>query len=461
MRMNKVHFQFLFIVVSVLIFKTPLHSEVKLPAIIGDNMVLQAKKPLPIWGWANPGEEVTVKLGKHKKITKADDSGNWKVILPEQKASAKPQGMIIQGDNKIGIKNILIGEVWVGSGQSNMEWSLRQSAGSVLNISKAKYPRIRLFHVPKTQTGSPAKDVKASWKVCDPKNVTHFSAVLYHFGKKIHGTLKYPVGLINSSWGGSRIEPWISHEGHSGKMYNGMIAPVQPFSIRGVIWYQGESNVADGLNYYDKKVSLIDGWRKVWGKDMPFYFVQIAPFSGYRNGHLPGLWEGQVKCLKIPNTGMAVTTDIVHNIRDIHPSNKHDVGERLARWALARTYGKKKIVVSGPLYKSMMVEEDKIRIFFAHAKGGLGSRDKKPLTEFEIAGQDGQYVKAVAVVDKETVLVSSPMVKEPKFVRFGWHKMCNPNLINRAGLPASPFKTFDWEGGTAEEESKSKKKKKK
>ena len=258
------------------------------------------------------------------------------------------------------------------------------------------------------------------------------------------------MGLINSSWGGSAIEPWTVTEKSSGGMYNGMIAPVKPFAIRGAIWYQGESNVGNGLKYCGKMKALIQGWRKVWGYDFPFYFVQLAPFAGYGQGSLPPLWEAQAASLKIPGTGMAVTTDIVHNIGDIHPRNKIDVGNRLALWALAKEYGKKDIVYSGPLYKAMKVEGDKIRLSFAHVGGGLKSRDGKPLTEFEIAGADGKFVAGRATIDGDTVVVAATGVASPVQVRFGWRNVANPNLVNQAGLPASPFHTSGWQGGTGE-----------
>lgn len=236
-------------------------------------------------------------------------------------------------------------------------------------------------------------------------------------------------------------------------MYNGMIAPLQPFPIRGTIWYQGESNVLqkNGLTYYDKTKSLIGSWREAWGNDFPFYFVQIAPWSGhYEPAELPALWEAQAASLKIPGTGMAVITDLVDNIADIHPRNKVDVGDRLALWALAKSYGQSDVLYSGPLYKSMKIEDDRIRIHFAHVGESLKTRDGKMLNEFQISGADGKFVDATAEIDGETVVVRSDAVSDPKNVRFGWHKVANPNLVNSDGLPAAPFQTDDWQGGTGE-----------
>jgi len=430
-------------------------AEVKLPKVIGSHMVLQRDRPLPIWGWAAPDEEVTVKLDEATATTKADAQGNWKVVLPAVKADGNVHNMTVSGQNKIELDDILIGDVWVGSGQSNMEMGITACDKAKEEIPAAHYPKIRLILVPKVQAAQPCKDLKADWVECSPKTIAAggwggFSAGLFYFGQRLHKELDVPVGLIDSSWGGSPIEPWTVSGKNGGGMYNGMIAPVKPFAIRGAIWYQGEANVGSGLKYRDKMKALITGWRKVWGYDFPFYFVQLAPWSGYGPGSLPPLWEAQAASLKIPGTGMAVTTDIVHNLGDIHPRNKFDVGNRLALWALAKEYGKKDLVCSGPLYKSMKVEETKIRLSFAHSGGGLESRDGKPLTEFEIAGADGKFVPADAVIDGDTVVVEAKEVPLPTQVRFGWRNVANPNLANKEGLPASPFQTNNWQGGTGE-----------
>jgi sialate O-acetylesterase len=432
-------------------------ADVKLPSVIGSHMVLQRDKPLPIWGWADPGEDVTVQLGENKASTKADAKGNWKVTLPSMKADGKEHTLTVTGNNnKIELKDILIGEVWIGSGQSNMQWSLAATHGAKEAIAAADHPQIRLFQVPLIKTSSPVRDVPfadtpITWKRCTPATVPDFSAVLYYFGQRLQKELQVPVGLINSSWGGSPIEQWtLGHKQPEPEMHNGMIAPLQPFALRGIVWYQGESNVANGLKYRDKKEALIRGWRKTWGEEMPFYFVQIAPFSGYRPDTLPPLWEGQAASLKIPRTGMVVTTDLVDDIKDIHPRNKKDVGYRLALWALAKDYGKKDVVYTGPLYKSMKIEGNKVRLSFAHLGGGLRSADGKALSDFEIAGTDGKFVPAEATIDGDTVVVSAKGVDAPAQVRFGWHNTARPNLANKEGLPASPFQTDNWQGGTAE-----------
>ena len=443
-------------VLSALLFAhaETVQADVKLPTVLDSHMVLQRDVPLRVWGWADAGEAVTVTMGDAQEATKADADGKWIVTLPAQKADGKTRSITIKGNNSIELEDILIGEVWIGSGQSNMEWRLSSTNGAKEAIAAADHPQIRLFHVPRVQTKTPSEDVKATWKVCEPAAVPSFSAVLYFFGKRLHADLDVPIGLINSSWGGSPIEPWTIANGKSGGMYNGMIAPLQQFSIRGTIWYQGETNVLNknGLAYRDKMKDLIDGWRESWGNDkLAFHFVQIAPWAGrYDAGQLPALWEAQVATLKIPGTGMAVTTDLVDNIKDIHPRNKVDVGNRLALWALTKDYGVKDLVYSGPLYKSLKVVDGKVQLSFAHVADGLKARDGKPLSEFQVAGADDKFVPATATVDGDTIIVQAEGVTSPTQVRFGWHKLANPNLVNSAGLPASPFQTKNWTGGTGE-----------
>jgi sialate O-acetylesterase len=425
---------------------------ITLPRVFSNHMVLQRDKPIVVWGKAPAGAEVYLMLEADPASATATESGEWRATLPLRSASTQPATLTVtcNGDTRT-ITDILVGDVWVGSGQSNMEWPLTRTARGKEVIAAANHPHIRLFHVPKVQAKTPAEDIKAAWKTCTSANVPSFSAVLYHFGSRLHSDLEVPIGLINSSWGGSPIEPWTPSSGTNAGMYNAMIAPLANFAITGCIWYQGETNTIhkNGLSYADKMKALIDGWRGHWGAQMPFYFVQIAPWAGakYEPGQLPALWEAQVATLKLPHTGMAVTTDIVHNINDIHPNNKTDVGNRLALWALAKTYGKD-LVYSGPLFSGLSIEGEAARVSFAHA-AGLKSRDDKPLSQFQVAGADGKFVDAKAEIDGETVVLSAEGVT-PVQVRFAWHKVANPNLVNGAGLPASPFQSADWQGGTGE-----------
>jgi sialate O-acetylesterase len=432
----------------------PAIAEVRLPAVFGSHMVLQRDVPIPVWGWAEPGEQVSVMLDTRTEKTKADEAGAWKVVFPPLAAGGDPHTLTVTATNTLALDDILVGDVWIGSGQSNMEWSLAASANPKETIAAANHPRLRLLHVPKVQAKTAEHRIEnASWKTCTPATVASFSATLYHFGVKLQEELDVPIGLINASWGGSPIEPWTVHDGKSGGMYNGMIAPLVPFPVRGFTWYQGESNVLqkNGLAYLDKMRRLIGGWRAAWGNEaLPFYFVQIAPWDGrYEADELPTLWEAQAAALTIPHTGMAVTTDLVDNLKDIHPKNKRDVGHRLALWALAKTYGRQGFVYSGPLFKSAAVEGRRLRLQFAHA-AGLKSRDGGPLTDFEVAGDDGRFVPATATIDGETVLVSAAGVAAPQAASFAWRSTATPNFVNGAGLPASPFQTREWRGGTGE-----------
>ena len=441
------------------------NRQVRVPHVIDSRMVLQRGVPVTIWGWAGPGDGVTVELAGNKVAAAANTRGEWKVMLPKMKAGG-PHKMTISGKNTITLTDILVGEVWIGSGQSNMEWGVAGAASAGEAVATAKYPKIRLFLVPKVLSGIPKRDVNATWRACTPGSVRPFSAVLYFFGRKLHKDLDVPVGLIASSWGGSIIEPWTPPAGFAAveelkglsdkvrtapkgslsgwasptAMYNAMISPLVPFTVRGAIWYQGESNLNDGMLYAHKKRALVEGWRKVWGNDkLSFYWAQLAPFNyGGDPYRLPRIWEAQRAAMSIPRTGMAVITDIGH-LGDIHPRNKQDVGKRLALWALAKDYGRD-VIYSGPIYKSMKIEGNKVRVSFDHTGTGLKSRNGEPLNWFEIS--DGtKFVKAKAVINGKTVVVSSDQVAKPKAVRFGWHQLAEPNLQNSAGLPACPFRS--------------------
>ena len=614
--------------------------------IFTDHMVLQRDQPLPIWGWAAPGRVVTVEVGPHSARTRANAEGRWRLTLPSLESGKGPLTMTVKaGDETIRLTDILVGEVWLCSGQSNMEWSVRGFADGEAEIKAANHPNIRLFTVPNKTAIDPQDDVVGQWQACSPETIGDFSAVGYYFGRELNERINVPIGLINSSVGGTIIEAWTRHEeisrlpgmtkriaevqddfydpliiqkiaratsslqalreakandelarkmsgpdldisswktmeipnawgkaglpdfrgmvwfrktidvpaswagknlvlhldrilegdvtwfngqrvgatpvhlyhkprvysipaslvkagpntitvrvidtyrsrGLSGKpeamalcvagsektdriglvgpwrykpgveligkmlshnpnrptlLYNAMINPIAPFAMRGATWYQGESNNGDGMRYFDKMQALIQSWRNVFLRpDAPFYFVQIAPYRyGGNEFALPELWEAQTAALDIPHTGMAVISDI-GNITDIHPQNKQDVGKRLALWALSKDYGQDNLVYSGPLYKSMAIEGSKIRLSFNHTGSGLASRDAKPLDWFEIAGKDGKFVKAQAVIDGNTILVSSDAIAKPTAARFAWDQEAVPNLINKEGLPAGPFRT--------------------
>ncbi|MBN1851300.1 MAG: 9-O-acetylesterase [Pirellulales bacterium] len=492
----------------------PVRADVRLPQIFGKDMVLQRDVALPVWGWAEPGESVSVQLADLPAVkTTAKADGTWMVQLPPQPAGG-PVTLKVCGNNPIELENVLIGEVWLCSGQSNMQWTVSGSLRAGEEAAAANYPKIRHITIPRVPQPSPVDDVEATWKVCTPETVPDFSACAYFFGRHLHQELNVPVGLINSSWGGTRIEPWTppvgftvdkeldeihrqvllkdpksdlykdrlnqyltdaeawlktarealrvetplvpmpaypqellpfadhQHPTQPTILYNGMIHPLRPFAFRGAIWYQGESNHTEGMLYTKKMDALISGWRQVWGQGaFPFYFIQIAPFQyGDENPHiLAEFWEAQAAALEIPNTGMAVISD-VGDLQDIHPKNKQEAGRRLALLALANTYGQVGLVCSGPMFKSMKIEGDKIFILFDHVGSGLASRDQKPLTHFELIGKGTDFVEAEAVIVGDMVLVSSLQVKQPMAVRFAWHKLAVPNLMNKEGLPAVPFR---------------------
>jgi len=452
---------------------SPAVAEVKLPAVFGSHMCLQREIEIPVWGWADAGEKVTVTLGEQSAEATAGDDGKWSVRLPAQKAGG-PHDVVVKGSSEIKLNDVMIGEVWVCSGQSNMEWTMTRVVNSESEIENAKYPNIRLFKVGRATPDQPAEDCEGTWAACSPKTVANFSAVAYYFGRKIHEEVGVPVGLINTSWGGTLCEAWTSRDAlegdpdfapildradrakagpnRAGVLYNGMIHPLIPFGIRGAIWYQGESNLRRAYQYRKLFPAMIRDWRKRWGQgDFPFYFVQLAPFRyrGQDQRNYAELCEAQRMTLSLPNTGMAVTNDI-GNLRDIHPKNKKDVGGRLALWALAKDYGQKDLVYSGPLYKSMKVEGDRVRIAFERVGSGLASRDGLPLSDFTIAGKDRQFVPADAKIDGDTVVVSSYAIRAPVAVRFAWSDSGQPNLMNQEGLPASSFRTDDWPGATVE-----------
>ncbi|MFT3829104.1 MAG: sialate O-acetylesterase [Opitutaceae bacterium] len=464
----------------------------ELPHIFGDHMVLQAELPVPVWGTAEAGETVTVEFSGQRSSTTADAAGRWRVDLAPLPASAEPRDLVVSSPNRKSetqnrkFTDVLVGEVWLCSGQSNMDKPLGEKKGQqpVFNaeeeIRTATFPQIRLFVVKRVKSNTPASDVDGTWVMCSPETIdaTKFSAAGYFFGRRLHQELKQPVGLVHSCWGGTRIEPWTAPEGFRAvpalaaytdactrpgeqiegttpaELYNPMIRPLAPFALRGALWYQGESNIIgvdDGARYCDKMLALVRGWRAVWGRELSFYFVQVAPhlYHVVRPGTVvspectPRLWEAQAAAARLlPRSGMIVTTDLVDDLFDIHPRNKKDVGERLARLALAGDYGRTDLATSGPVFDHMEIAGARAILHFTHATG-LRASDDKPLTWFTVAGADGVFWPAIATIESESIAVSSPRVAAPVVVRFAWDEAARPNLTNAAGLPAQPFRTDD------------------
>lgn len=503
----------LYISLAALAAAMPTQAELALASIFGDHMVLQQGRDIAVWGTADAGAEVWVKIGGHEKRATTCEDGKWMVNIPRMQTGAAQELTVTSGDDSITLKDVLIGEVWIGSGQSNMQWSVAQSANPEAEIAAANHPEIRLFYVERTVATEPLDAVKGSWQVCTPETISEFSAVLYYFGRELHQNLNIPVGLIHTSWGGTPAEAWTSREAllanpdlaHivanwdktvadypaakaaydmaiaewqkaaeaakaagqpepkkpgepqgpqsswlAGGLYNAMIAPLVPFTIRGAVWYQGESNAGRAYQYRTLFPAMIQDWRDKWGYDFSFYFVQLANFTETKPEPGDSDWaelrEAQTMTLSLPNTGMATIIDI-GEAADIHPKNKQDVGKRLALNALRKDYGKH-VAHSGPMLSGQRVRGDEIVLRFDHTDGGLVAKDGEELKGFAIAGVDKKFVWADAKIRRNTVVVSSPEVSEPVAVRYGWANNPVCNLYNGAGLPASPFRTDDWPGVT-------------
>ena len=464
--------------------------------IFASNMVLQRKIPVPVWGWTKPGEKVTVSVEGRSATAVADPDGKWMAKLSPLPVGG-PYKMRIEGTQQtVTLDNILVGDVWICSGQSNMEMGIGNVNDAPKEIADANYPQIRLFTVMKKVAYEPQislvkrdADLMGQWSVCSPETVktggwNGFSAVGYFFGRQLYQDVKVPIGLIHTSWGGTIAEAWTSAEAlktmpdfkpavekvaeikatpATGKqdnnpnvvtvLYDGMIAPLIPYGIKGAIWYQGESNAGRAYQYRTLLPTMIKDWRTRWGEgDFPFFIVQLANFQKSSDEPKDDAWaelrEAQsMTARNLPKTGIAVIIDI-GDAADIHPKDKQTVGKRLALSAEAIAYGKK-LEYSGPQYKSMSPANDgsAIRLAFDHLGGGLMAKGDK-LTGFAIAGEDRKFVWADAQIQGNSVIVSSTKVPHPMAVRYAWH--INPvcNLYNKAGLPASPFRTDDWPGIT-------------
>ena len=506
---------FIWCIAIIISLSSPVLADVRLPALIGDNMVLQRDTAVKVWGWADPGEQVTVIFAERKGATVTGPDGAWRVTLDPLSAGG-PYEMTVSGENTVTLYDILVGEVWVCSGQSNMHWPMKFSADPDREIAAANHPSIRLFYVTNQGAADPAEDCFGRWEECAPRTVTDFSAVAYYFGRELNREFDVPVGLIQSSWGGTPIEAWLSLDTVRGdpslhymldgweeiienkpreildrydlmsawfvycfecmgqklpygpipmtpegfkrgfgvptRLYNGMIAPLIPSAIKGVLWYQGESNAGRAYKYRALMPALIEDWRRQWGRgDFPFLYVQLSN-QGKRED-LPSesewseLREAQLMTLDVPGAGMAVTIDLGEE-DDVHFKNKQEVGRRLFLAALDKAYDRE-VVFSGPLFESMSVKEDKVVITFKESGSGLVTRGGGRLKGFAVAGDDLVFVWADAeIVDDRTVAVRSDSVPSPVAVRYAWGNNPECNLYNREGLPASPFRTDDWPGLT-------------
>ena len=463
-----------------------LRADVRCALVFSDHMVLQRERPAAIWGDAAPGEAVTVEFAGKRQSTTATADGRWRVQLDPLPASAEPRTLTVRGRNTVTFSDVLVGEVWLCSGQSNMEKPLGPRQGQKPTddyeeaVRQANEPRLRLFEVPWYAEPKPGV-TGLCWVRCTPETVvsTEFSAAAYYFGRELVRELGVPVGLIHSSFGGTQIEAWMPAAAFAAdpelrdlvhvhyfawvkgvqptELYQSMIVPLEPYTLRGFLWYQGETNCmnGDGAIYTAKMRALIESWRAAWHDPAaPFYYVQIAPFDYSRWDKFPELltpealplfWEAQTATLAIPHTGMVVTTDLVADPHDIHPTDKRDVGLRLARLALAETYGRSDLLARSPRFAAMRaLPGGQIELSFGDAGAGLATRDGRPANDFIIAGQDRRFVPATAAIQGDRVIVSSPEVAQPVAVRFAWDETANPNLVNSAGLPAISFRTDSW-----------------
>ena len=468
----------------------PLRADVLLPSVFGSHMVLQQRQANPVWGTADPDEQITVRIGSQSHQTTADAQGKWRLKI-ESLPVGGPYTLRVQGKNNITLEDVLVGEVWICSGQSNMAWTVNRANDPDLEKLTANFPRIRLISIPQVATQDPQDDFEGQWSVCSPETVGDFSAVGYFFGRQLHQTLNVPIGLIDNAWGGSACEAWIRRDllavddryqpllkrwteivkqweteekgvrrrvhHRPANLYNGVLHPVIGYGIRGTIWYQGESNAGRAYQYRHLFPLMIQNWRDAWGQgEFSFYWVQLADFRTEEVGD-PGnsdwaeLREAQTMALKLPNTGEAVITDL-GEAEDIHPKNKQDVAKRLARWALARDYGLE-IVHKSPRYKSMEIKDDSIVITFDvgdRDEGALDTFDVKEVRGFSIAGTDQVFVRAQAkIIARDKIEVrNAELINKLAAVRYAWADNPICNLQNKAGLPVTPFRTDDWPGIT-------------
>ena len=486
-------------------------AELRLPAVFSDHMVLQRDKAVAVWGWADAAEEVTIEFAGQKKAAKADASGQWSLRLDPLTASAESRRLTATGKDgrKAEVSDVLVGDVWLGSGQSNMAMTVNRAKDFEQEKTAATFPLIRHFKEESAGAATAQTQSKGKWLACTPDNVGAFSATLYFFGREIHREVGVPVGLINTSVGGTPIESWIAPEvqktkpelsaalkaqsaalpkidpekakadyavelkkfkaakakavaegtkaprpprnaaevserkGSYGQLFNGKVAPLVPYTLKGMLWYQGEANSSDTRAplYVHQLSALVTDWRARWGEELPFAWVQLPNFSRPGEGW-PLMRESMLKTLSLPKTGMAVTIDI-GEAKDIHPKNKQEVGRRLSLWALGNVYGRKVAAVSGPLPAGHEIKGAEVVVTLTHAEG-LKTRDGAPVKGFQLAGTDKQWKPAAARIDGAKLVVTSAEVVAPVALRYAWLDFPETNLVNSADLPASPFRTDDW-----------------
>ena len=487
-----------------------LAADLRLASPLSDHMVLQREKPVAVWGWADAGEAVTVAFAGQSKTITADAAGKWLLRLDALPASAEPRSLVVTGkaDRRLEVKDVLVGEVWLGSGQSNMAMNVQASNNFEAEKAAAKYPLIRHYQESSAPADQPKAEGKGQWRACAPETVGGFSAVLYFFGREIHREVGVPVGLVNTSVGGTPIESWVSAEAQSsdpatkaryesqlkahvefdaakataayenqvaawkvvaekakaaGKevprkpvdpianrkfkggpaaLYIGKVVNLAPYTLRGMLWYQGEGNAGNPGLYETQLTQLVTSWRTLWQDEVPFAWVQLPNYRTSNSESWPRLRESMMKVLALPKTGMAITLDI-GDPQDIHPKNKQDVGKRLSYWALATVYGRSVPAISGPLPTGSQVEGDALRVSFRHADG-LKTRDGAAPRGWLLAGADKAWKPAEARIDGTSVVVRSAAVPAPVAARYAWAENPDAHLVNGAGLPATSLRTDTW-----------------
>lgn len=472
------------LILLILLLSTALSCEGQrlwMPRIFGTNMVLQRETPLPVWGQAAPGMAVKVVIGREQGSTRADSAGKWLLLLPPMPAGGPHTLHVQAGKEALRFDNVLLGDVWFGAGQSNIQFELHRTQGGPAAVQAADYPNIRLFTVPTQVSYHPESDQAGSWQVCSPETVRNFSGVQYYFGQQVHHVKNVPVGLINASWGGTPIEAFLSLDANKSlpyhrqiareigqkpptekyvidrvkstpqvpaSIFNAMIHPVMPYGVRGILYYQGEHNWNHPFRYREQLRALIGDWRIRWrGGNLPFLVVQLPGHGAVQPQPSQHFWavlrESQREALRLPNTGLAVTIDL-GDPKDQHPTNKKEVGERLALAAYGVAYGDR-IVYSGPAFDSLRVEGNALRLYFSHTGSGLTTPNGEPLKGFAVAGPDKVFHWAEARIAGNQVMIGSRAVPNPVAVRYGWAGSPDCNLYNREGLPASPFRSDEWE----------------
>ena len=442
-------------------------ADVKLAGMFGDSMVLQRDKPIAVWGTAGAGEEVAVALAGKSAHAKAGDDGRWSVRL-EALPAGGPFELVVTGASEIRLHDVLVGEVWIVAGQSNAEMPLSETENGSAEAAQAHSARLRLFREEEADSPTPLADLKGGpWKSLAPENASVWPALGYYFATELQGALDVPVGLIQCTQSGSPAEPWTERaaleqdpelkpalqrfarksKSMPGALFNGMLAPLAPFAIRGVLWYQGESNAMFAKQYRRLFPALIGGWRKLCAQgDFPFLFVQLAGYGPQPSEPGESQWaelrEAQALARALPNTGMALALDI-GDAASLHPTNKRELGHRLALVARAQVYGQK-VECRGPAFKSFEIQGDSVRVHFDHAGESLRVRGEGAVLGFALAGADRKFHWADAKIEGDTLVLKSAQVPAPVAVRYGWADNPPCNLVNSAGLPAEPFRTDDW-----------------